>query len=121
MRPFHTIATVSTPVNGNSNLDSGIHTKTSDLYVLSSLSTPGQDSPERMKAKRSREPTFQSKYGKEPPPSRTMFPSNQLEAHTVNSAWSGRHREDLESIESTGSDRMIIRTTKNWPIWYEEM
>lgn len=33
---------------------------------------------------------------------------------------SGRQRrEDEESVESTGSERMIIRTTKDWSIRYE--
>ena len=42
------------------------------------------------------------------------------EREIVISGPQGKRRDDEESVESAGSEKMIIRTTKNWSVRYEE-
>lgn len=42
------------------------------------------------------------------------------EREIVISGPQGQRRDDEESVESAGSEKMIIRTTKNWSVRYEE-
>lgn len=120
LRPFHSGAVVSTIISADSDLRSGIRTRTLELYMLSPNSATDQNGTVRTTTKRSCGPLFGSKDGKTAPPIQTLFQPNQLEGHTVNSAWSDAHRDDIESMKTVSSDEMIIRTTKNWSIQYEE-
>ena len=56
-----------------------------------------------------------------PQNAQNLFRPNKFEQQTVVSA-RGDHsnRDEMESVESVGSDQMIIRTTKDWSVRYEE-
>ena len=50
---------------------------------------------------------------------RSQFYTGNTSEHTAVSSQGGARRDDIESVESGGSEQMIIRTTKEWAVRYE--
>lgn len=119
LRPFHS-GFVDIIPSADSSLRSGIRAKTLETYMLGPISAGDQSGTTRTTTKRSSGTPFESKGGETTPPIQPLFQPNQLEGYTVNSAWSDAHRHETEPVRSVSPDHMIIRTTKNWSIQYEE-
>jgi hypothetical protein len=115
LKPFHTGAIVNT-VGGTgsgmySDSRSGRH---QDIYMLTSVARNkkgvGQTTTTSVNEDSGR-------HG--PQPKQKLYMGNRGDGRTTVSSQPNGRGEDIESVDSTGSEQMIIRTTKEWNVHYE--
>ena len=113
LKPFHTGAIVNTIGGGGSGLYSASRSGAQGIYMLSSGARDNKDCGQ------TKTTTFRSESS-----NNGLQPQSQLYAgntgeHTAVSCRGGAPRDDIESVESNGSEQWIIRTTKGWAVRYE--
>ncbi|KAJ9607858.1 hypothetical protein H2200_007937 [Cladophialophora chaetospira] len=122
LRPLHTSAVVNS-VGGNASSDpysrsySRAQGKSQGIYMLSSVSNKSKhDKDEYQTTTTSIEPRTSDAIQAPKP----IFRPDLTGGETVTSVQVEQHRDDIESVESNGSEQMIIRTTRNWSVRYED-
>jgi hypothetical protein len=114
LKPFHTGAIVNTIGGGGSGLYSGSHSGTPGIYMLSSVAKGKEDI-----GKATTSSVRSGSIHNDSQLRAKLYNDNKGEGTTVVLSRPDRCREDIESVESNGSEQMIIRTTKEWAIRYE--
>ncbi len=119
LRPLHSGAVVSSVGGYGANVSnpySRSQGKSQGIYMLSSVS--GKDNKEDFETT--------TTHADEPRVSTTIqapkavFRPDLSAGETTTSVQSEVHRDDIESVESNSSEQMIIRTTRNWSVRYED-
>jgi hypothetical protein len=120
LRPFHTGAIVNSVGGAGSGLmygsaayKGGSH----GMYMRSGSNTVDQKEEFQMTSTSQEEPLGHARGSGDGFGPRSGLDSRQV-AGTMGP--SRPRREDEESVESVGSEKMIIRTTKDWSVRYEE-
>ena len=110
LTPFHTGAIVNSVGGTGSGIYSGTRfgrSKPQAVYMLSSVSK-----------NREKDGTVHTtvESGHHDHKFNQSADTNKGRAHPHG----GPHTDDIESVESNGSERMIIQTTKDWSVRYED-
>jgi len=113
LRPFHTGAIVNTVGGGGSGLYSGSRPREQGIYMLNSIGTDKKCGGQTTTT------TARSEDGNTGPQPRSKLYTGNIEGVTMVSSGGDPHRDDIDSVESNSSERMIIRTTKEWAVRYE--
>lgn len=114
LKPFHSGAIVNTVGGGGSGLYSGSHSGPQGLYMLSSVARGKKPTgTTTMNSTRSENEHDVSQAQQK------LYTGNSGEGTTVISSRTDPQREDMESVESNGSEQMIIRTKREWAVRYE--
>lgn len=113
LKPFHTGAIVNTVGGGGSGLYSGSRSGAQGIYMLSSVA---KDNKVYGQTKTT---TFRSESSNNSLQPRSQLYAGNTSGDTAVSCRGGPLRDDIESVESNGSEQMIKRTTKEWAVRYE--
>jgi hypothetical protein len=115
LRPFHTGAIVNSVGGAGSGLMYGSAAyKGQGVYIRSGSKSVDQKEEYQLTSK-------SHDIGQARGSGDNLGLHSGLEGRTTVSTGPSRpRREDEESVESAGSEKMIIRTTKNWSVRYEE-
>jgi hypothetical protein len=111
LKPFHSGAIINTVGGAGSGMYSGSRSQTRGMYMLSSVSKKDNDISTRSATTNS-DP--QEKVTQDWPRNGHQKGSSRAEAHRGGTISRGTPRG------STGSEEMIIQTTKDWSVHYEE-
>ncbi|KIX02270.1 uncharacterized protein Z518_08209 [Rhinocladiella mackenziei CBS 650.93] len=114
LKPFHTGAIVNTVGGSGSGLYSGSHSATQGIYMLSSIARDKKGNGQTTTAT-----VHSGNSDSGPPPRSKLYVGNISEGTTTVSSQPDPHRDDTESAGSNSSGQMIIRTTKEWAVRYE--
>ena len=114
LKPFHTGAILNTVGGDGSGQHSGSHSGGQDIYMLNSISTDKKDNSQSTRT------TVPSGNRNTDPQSRSKFYTGHGKGTAVISSRGDAHRDDIESVHSNSSERMIIRTKKEWAVRYED-
>jgi hypothetical protein len=113
LRPLHSSAVVNSVVGDGSGIYAKSRSRTQGIYLLSS--TSGKDKQEEYKL--STVDSGKTNPIKAPEP---VFKPDFNQGQTVTSVRRDANTDDMDSMESNSSERMIIRTTRNWSVRYED-
>jgi hypothetical protein len=115
LKPFHTGAIVNTVGGTGSGLYSGSRSgQPQGIYMLTSVARNkkeiGQTTTTSVNSDSGRYSTR---------PKQKLYMGNTEAGKTTVSSQPTERGTDIESVDSTGSERMIIRTTTEWNVRYE--
>ena len=110
LQPFAEGAIVNSVGGTGSGLRYGGQTKgQQSLYMLSSVAN-------RERRENVGTTTIESQTGREKGESPRRFRTNRSQSGPNNDV----HKDDIESVGSAGSEQMIIKTTRDWSVRYED-
>ena len=111
LKPFDTGAFENTVCRGDSGLYSRPRT-VPGVYVLSAVAGDKNNNAQT---------TVRSiPSNKSPKPRLNLYTGSTGERTAAVSSRGEGHRDDIESVESNGSEQIIIRETKEWAVRYEQ-
>ena len=114
LTPFHTGAIVNSVGGAGSGIYSGIRSKPLGVYMLSSVSGRHDKGQTTMTIESgNHDHKFNQSGG-------TNKARPHAHAHAHSNGHADGRRDDIESMESNGSERMIIQTTRDWSVRYED-
>ncbi|EXJ66100.1 uncharacterized protein A1O5_10715 [Cladophialophora psammophila CBS 110553] len=115
LRPLHSSAIVNSVGGNASNPYSRSQGRVQGIYMLSSVS--GKDNKDEYETTTTAVESTKDNKVQAPKP---IFRPEISGGETVTSVQTDMPRDDIESLESGSSEQMIIRTTRNWSVRYEE-